>query len=648
MCGIVGALGLGRTVPDSARPIVASMLDALRHRGPDQAGLHAEERAILGNTRLRIIDLSPLADLPMASEDRKTWLAYNGMVTNFRELKSRFRLKERCASDSEVVLRLYERMGPALTNELSGMFAFCIYDHIRQKAFLVRDFYGLRPLFYAEQDGVLYFASEIKALLEVPGLRDELDEEALWHFLSLAYIPGRMTPFRKIRELSGGHLLEVDLKTGVWSEKRHYRIEYKPDESLDEDEAAVEVRRLLRDSLERNLVSDVPVGLTLSGGVDTSSLLALAKDLGVSSRLHTFSLKMTEPSFDESRYQKIMVDFARPIHHEIVVRPRDVVETLFASVAHLDEPSGNGAAIPTFLLAREAGRHVRVLLSGEGGDELFNAYETHRAYKARELYRDLVPSWARSVIRGLARRLPVSHRKLSFDFLSKRFTEGAEKSVPSAHLYWRHALSDEEKGRLWRGRRGPGTDSLFDDLYERLDFKDPLDRLSFIDLHYYFIDDLMVKNDRMITAHSLEGRFPFMDRALVDFVSRTPSRFRLKGLSGRRLQKWAMRGLLPPEIAARQNMGLELPHSVWFYGELRKLAEHYFSRKVVELSGFLDAGSVQAMWEEHLTRRKDNGRALWCILNFSIWFELFVHEGSYKKHLIGSAPEPIRKNPWIA
>ncbi|MBI2385290.1 MAG: asparagine synthase (glutamine-hydrolyzing) [Elusimicrobia bacterium] len=647
MCGIVGALGLGRDVPDSGRPVAAAMLEALRHRGPDQAGLHAEERAILGNARLRVIDLSPRSDLPMTGEDRKTWLAYNGMVTNFRELKERFALPAGCASDSEVVLRLYERLGPALVGELSGMFAFCVYDRARQKAFLVRDAHGLRPLFYAERDGVLYFASEIKALLEVPGLGGELDEEALWHFLTLAYIPGRMTPFLRIRELAGGRLLEVDLRTGAYSEKRHSRIDYRADESLDEDEAAAEVRRLLRGSVERNLVADVPVGLTLSGGVDTGSLLSLAKDLGASPRLHTFSLKMTEPSFDESRYQKVMVDYAKPIHHEIEIRPRDVVETLFASVAHLDEPSGNGAAVPTFILAREASRHVRVLLSGEGGDELFNAYETHRAYHARALYRGLVPSWARGAIRAAVSRLPVDHRKLSFDFLSKRFTEGAEKSVAKAHVFWRHALSDEEKGRLWRGRRGPATEDLFEELYRSLAFEDPLDRLSFLDLQYYFIDDLMVKNDRMLSAHSLEGRFPFMDRALVDFVSRTPSRFRLKGFSGRRLQKRAMRGLLPPEIASRQNMGLELPYSVWFYGELRELAERYFSPKAAARSGLLDGEAVQGLWREHLARRKDNGRALWCILNFQVWFELFVYEGSYKKHLVASERAPLSEGAWV-
>lgn len=645
MCGIVGALGLGRELPASGRPAVAAMLEALRHRGPDQAGLHAGHRAILGNARLRVIDLSSRADLPMAGEDRGTWLAYNGMVTNFRELKTRFGLPERCASDSEVVLRLYERLGPAAVAELSGMFAFCVHDEARGKAFLVRDGYGLRPLFYAEQDGVLYFASEIKALLEVPGLGRELDEEALWHFLTLAYIPGEMTPFRKVRELPGGHLLEVDLATGAQELRRYSRTEYRADESLDEEEAAAEVRRLLRDSMERNLVADVPAGLTLSGGVDTSTLLSLAKDLGVSSRLHTFSIKMTEPSFDESRYQRIMVDYAKPIHHEIEIRPRDVVETLFSSVAHLDEPSGNGAAVPTFLLAREARRHVGVILSGEGGDELFNAYETHRAYRARALYRGLVPSWARGAIRAVVSRLPVDHRKLSFDFLSKRFTEGAEKSVAKAHCFWRHALSDEEKGRVWRGRRGPATDTLFEELYGSLEFKDPLDRLSFLDLRYYFIDDLMVKNDRMISAHSLEGRFPFMDRALVDFVSRTPSRFRLRGFSGRRLQKRAMRGLLPPEIAARQNMGLEMPHSVWFYGELRGLAERYFSRGSVERSGLLDAEGVQGLWQEHLARRKDNGRALWCLLNFQIWFELFVLEGSYKKHLV--ARPPLSEAVWL-
>ena len=343
---------------------------------------------------------------------------------------------------------------------------------------------------------------------------------------------------------------------------------------------------------------------------------------------------MEEPSFDESRYQKIMVDFARPIHHEVRVGPRDVLDCLFSTIAHLDEPSGDGAAAPSFLLAREARKHVSVLLSGEGGDEVFNAYETHRAFRARRLYRELAPLWARRALGAAAQKLPVSCSKLSFDFLAKRFTEGAELGVPEAHLFWRHVLTEEAKlGMLSCAVPERTTAELFRDFYDALPYPDELTRLSHLDLWHYFVDDLMVKNDRSIMAHSVETRFPYMERDVVDFASRIPAGLKLKGFRGRYIQKRALQGLLPPVILRRSNMGLEMPHSLWFFREFRELAERYFSRAHVERSGLLRYPAVAGLWQDHLARRRDNGRPLWCILNFLIWFDMFVYEGNYKQYL---------------
>ena len=638
MCGIAGTLSLGGPLREPDQSLVRSMTSVLRHRGPDGERVLADERAVLGGARLKITDLRDAANLPMASDDGAVWLAYNGAVTNFRSLRDEFDLERkrplRTASDAEVLIRLYEELGEGFLHRLSGQFAFCLYDRRRARALLVRDGFGLRPVFYLVSHGRLHFASEIKALLEVPGWDRRLDAEAFWHFFSLAYIPGRRTPFAEVRELPGGHLLDVDLRTGRFTEKRHYELRHEADETLTEEAAAAEVRVRLRDAVERSLQVDVPVGLTLSGGFDTSALLALAKESGVSRRLHTFSIRINEPSFDESRYQKIMVDFAQPIHHEVVVDPDDILRCLTSTVAHLDEPSGDGAAAPTFLLSREARRHVGVLLSGEGGDEVFYAYETYRAHRVRQLYRRLAPAGVRRLLRALAERLPVSHEKLSFDFLSKRFTEGAELGVPEAHLFWRHVLSEDEKARLLTcpPPQRP-TAGLFRELYDDLPFMDELDRLTAIDLQYYFIDDLMVKNDRAMMAHSVETRFPYMERDVVEFAARIPARFKVKGLQGRCIQKLAMKDLLPPEILRRSNMGLEMPHSLWFFRDFRALAEKYFTRERVERSGLLRFEAVDALWQDHLARRRDNGRPLWCVLNFLIWFDLFVYEGNYKEFL---------------
>ena len=643
MCGIAGVWGLGIELgaPDTAA--VQAMVGALRHRGPDDRRVLSDPACVLGNARLAVLDVSPAAALPMSSADGRARLGYNGIVTNFRQLREGLsreaRARFRTTSDSEVLLALYEDRGIGFVDDLRGAFAFCLHDRARRKAFLVRDCFGLRPVFYARIAGRLWFASEIKALLEVPGLDRTLDREALWHYFSLGYIPGDRTPFMAVRELLKGHLLEADLAGGGVETRRHHRLEYGNGPDLSEDETVAQVKERLLESLRRNLAADVPVGLTLSGGIDSSGLLAMAKHLGVSRSLHTFSIVMDESSFDESSHQKTMVEFARPIHHEVRVRARDVMENLEEAAAHLDEPLVNGAAVPMLLLAREARRHVKVLLSGEGGDEVFNAYETHRAYKARALYRRLVPGPVRGAVRKAAEALPCSYGKLSFDFLCKRFAAGAELDVPGAHFHWRHVLGEEEKDALFvRGKDDawPPTPRLFSEFYESLAPAEPLDRLSKLDLRYYFVDDLMVKNDRMASANSLEVRFPYMEREVVEFAAGIPSGLRLRGFQGRYIQKRALAEFLPRPILRRANMGLEMPHSLWLLDELLPLADRYLSREAVEATGLLRYEAVEKLRRDHTERRRDNGRALWAILNFVVWHGLFVGRSDYKKHLVAA------------
>ncbi len=639
MCGIAGLITLETPVNDRDIKETKEMLDILKHRGPDSCDIFHDKRCVLGNTRLKIIDLSENARLPMSNEDQSIWMSYNGEVTNFLELKQKFRLEQkhvfRSVSDSEVLIHLYEELGIEFLNHLSGMFAFCLYDSNLRKVYIVRDFYGIRPLFYMIKQGRFYFSSEIKAFLGLACFENKIDYEAIYHFFSLAYIPGKLTPFKDIQEMENGHLFEIDLTKGSFQEREYYRINYIQDRVSSEDIIASELHKVLLDSVRRNLISDAPLGLTLSGGVDTSTLLALIKELGRSRDIHTYSIKMDESSFDESYYQRIMVDFAKPIHHEITVRPQDVLDSLISHMAYMDEPSGDGAAIPSFILAKEASKHVSVLLSGEGGDEVFNAYETHRAYKIRKLYLKYTTAFLRKAIKAAADHLPISYKKLSLDFVAKRFTGGAEKSVPEAHFFWRHVLSEEEKKQLMPEHCGfARTDAIFKELFDNLDFDDDLNKLSLIDIKYYFIGDLMVKNDRTMMAHSVEARFPYMDRYVVEFASKIPTAMRLKGLGGRYIQKLAMKGFLPQEIYRRRNMGLEMPHSIWFMKEFRDTAERYFSKKNIEKTGILNHTAIDELWQEHLSYKRDNGRSLWCILNFLVWFDLFIYEKNYKKYVL--------------
>jgi len=641
MCGIAGLVSIKDDLTENDRNLGKAMTLALRHRGPDSRGEYAEGKVYLGNARLKITDMSDKADLPFVSDDGNVILAFNGAVTNFRQLRMKHKLdsfrKFRSKSDAEVVLSLYQKYGLDCLRELSGHFAMSIYDRLKNRVYVIRDLYGLRPLFYLIYGEKIYFASEIKALLEVSGWDRSLDREALWHFFTLAYIPGEHTPFANIHELRGGELIEIDPGARKYKVRTWAKLNYEPDRGITEEEAVRRTRELLLRSVKNNFDTDARTGMTLSGGLDTSGILGLAKELGLSENVHTFSVSMMDNSFDEAPYQRIMSSYARSIHHEIKVSAGDVVDSLFSTVAHLDEPTGDGAAVPSFILAREAKKYVKVLLSGEGGDEVFNAYETHRAYKARRLYRKYFPKAARSLISALAHALPVSHRKLSLDFVAKRFAEGCElEHDAAAHIYWRYTLTEEQKKSLLRfPAPAVDTDRLFIDAYDKMPYPDGLNRISQLDMRYYFIDDLMVKNDRSIMAHSIETRFPYMDDAVVKFAATIPPEVRLKGLfGGRYIEKQALKPFLPAKIFNRTNMGLEMPHSSWFFGGFKDLFMKYFTKEQVERSGILNYDAVKTLVWEHKAQRKDNGRALWCVLNFILWFDLFVYDGNYKDYLV--------------
>ena len=627
MCGIAGVIGLGSNLAPDDLALTRDMAARLHHRGPDSRGFFDHDRVSLGNTRLNVMDLSAAADLPMRSPDGQVVIAYNGEVTNFKELRRDYGLDRtwtfQTSGDTEVLLALYDRFGVDFLGKLTGMFAFCLVDLRLQKAWLVRDFFGIRPLFFMQHQDRLYFGSEIKALTGAPGFSTDLDHEGLWDFFTLAYIPGDHTPFRCVRELQGSELIEIDLTTGHWDRRPYYQLQYRPDESWTERDAADALFWHMRDSVRRNLVSDARVGLTLSGGYDTSTILALTRDLMPDAEIHTWSIRMGEASYDESAYQQLMAKHSRTEHHEITVGPRNVIDAFVEHMTFLDEPSGNGAAVPSYILAREATKLDTVLLSGEGGDETFNAYETHVASKVRRLYRRHIPGFARRAAHFTAHNLPVRHNKLSFDFLAKRFTEGAERGVVDSHLYWRHTFPESIKAELmpdlaatrptWQGVQS---------IYDELAGCDPLDRLSALDIRTYFIADLMVKNDRTFMAHSIEGRFPYMDRLLLEFAQTIPPRLRIKGLRRRYMQKQAMKRLMPPAIQQRGNFGLEMPHSTWFATEMREFAESWLTRERIAALGFIDPDVALRLWREHLERKVDHGRGLWSLLNLVVWHDL--------------------------
>jgi asparagine synthase (glutamine-hydrolysing) len=641
MCGFAGILCLDGSRPDEA--LLQRMGSVLAHRGPDDSGLHVAGPCGLVHRRLSIIDLSAAGRQPFLNEQGDLALAYNGEVYNFLEMKARHRLETlghtfRSRTDTEVLLHLYEQIGEAMLPELNGMFAFAAWHSGRGELLLARDPFGIKPLFYCVAGGSFLFASEIKALLEAPQVGREPDRHALFDYLSLDYIPGERTAFRGISELRPGHCLLADT-TGIRRITRYHEHTFSPRRGMTEEEAADGVGYLLRNAVERQLISDVPVGVMLSGGMDSSSIAVLMDSVMKGQSFHTFSIGFDDASFDESPWARFVAGRIGSTHHSISVTPQAVAALLPEYLAYIDEPYGDGSAIPTLMLAREAREFVTVLLSGEGGDEVLAGYDTYAAYKVRSIYRKIPAFVRRGLIAPLAAALPVSHSKLSFDFRAKRFVSGAELGVPESHFSWRAILADEAKKDIMAESAGggwPPTSRMFADAWESCGAADELNKLLCLDMSFHLPDDLMIKNDRMTMASSIEARVPFTDLELVSFLATVPVELKLPGLRKKNLLRKAMKGLLPEEILRKKKVGLEMPYSRWLRSELRPYAARLLSPERTGATGLFDPAGINLLWSEHLEMKRDHGRALWGLLNYMIWFEMYITSSDYREVLAGN------------
>jgi len=643
MCGFAGGLlSPGESFTD--RELLDRMGSVLEHRGPDDSGIHMDGPCGLTHRRLSVIDLTRAGHQPMCNEDESIWMVYNGEVYNFRELRQRFRLddkghKFRSKTDTEVLIHLYETLGNDFLRLLNGMFALAIWDGRKKRLILARDPFGIKPLFYTRTGSQFWFASEIKALLEVPGVERSPSLSALYHYLSYDYIPDSLTAFEGIDELSPGHAMEVDWESGGQKTWRYFDYSYIEDDGIGASSALSRSRELLRNAVKRQLVSDVPVGVMLSGGLDSSALTVLMANIREDSSFHTFSIGFEDPSFDESGYAEIVAERVGTRHHKVLVTPDKVSTLLPKYLAHIDEPYADGSAIPTWLLAEEASRHVTVLLSGEGGDEVFAGYDTHAAYKVRSMYRSLVPEYVRrKVIRELVHRLPVSHRKLSFEFKAKRFTDGAELGVIDAHYSWREVLSTDAKLAILnepeRFMGFPPSSSFFEEVYSRCRSRSELNRLLCIDTCCHLPHDLMIKNDRMTMAHSIEARVPFTDSELYGFLTKVPVKHKLPWLRKKHLLRKAMDGLLPDRIIRKKKVGLEMPYSDWMRNRLREQTLDYLTSSRLMQTGLFNPDGIAKLWDQHDRKQVDHGRALWGLLNYMIWYDMYISSSSYKSHIL--------------
>jgi len=619
MCGICGLVSLDGAAVDA--DVLAAMNETLVHRGPDSAGAFVEGNVGLAARRLSIIDLAG-GDQPVGNEDGRVQVVQNGEIYNHAELRARLeRAGHRFAtrSDTEVLVHLYEERGPAFVDELRGMFAFALWDRLERRLVLARDRFGIKPLYYRLAGGELSFASELKALLRQPGFSREVDLDALEAYLAFNSIPAPLTIFSEARKLPPGHLLVWE--GGEPALRRYARprpVTVDQERVEDEPTLAAELRERLRDSVRAHLVSDVPVGVLLSGGIDSSALAALAARESPD-RVSTFSIGFEERSFNELDQARLVAEHYGTDHHELVVRP-DAVELVPRLAEAFDEPFADSSALPTYLVSQLAAGTVKVALSGEGGDELFGGYYTYVADT-------LAPRIGRvaSALRPLVDRLPSSAGKVTLDYKAKRFARAAHLPPLERHHGWKEIFSPAARAELLDGRRG-ALDPLdvYRARYAETEGADELARLQDVDIGIYLADDLLVKTDRASMAHSLEARVPFCDQVVAELALALPRRLKVRGLSKKRLLRQAVSTLLPERIARAPKRGFSIPAAAWLRGGLEPFAREVLSPQRVGAQGFFDPAAVTRLIDTHVARREDLSRQIWGLLMFSLWHERYL------------------------
>jgi asparagine synthase (glutamine-hydrolysing) len=619
MCGICGVVTAGGERPDL--DVVRKMSARLVHRGPDSDGLHHDGPVALAARRLSIIDLEG-GNQPIANEDGSVIVTQNGEIYNYRELRrdlERSGHRFATASDTEVLVHMYEEHGDDFVERLRGMFAIAVWDSRTSRLLLARDRFGIKPLFYRFAGGSLSFASELKSMLEQPDFSREIDPRAVAAFLAFNSVPGPLTIFAEARKLSAGCILSW--QDGEIAERRYARPRPTPADRVRSGPPgalAQELRETLRDSVRAHLVADVPVGVLLSGGVDSAGLTALAAAESAEP-VRTFSIGFEETSFDELERARLIAGRYATDHHELVLRP-DAAELLPSLVEAFDEPFGDSSAVPTYLVSQLAAGEVKVALSGEGGDELFGGYYT---YVADLLAPRVAPLAALAA--PLVEALPSSDAKVSLDYKAKRFVRGARLPPLERHHAWKEIIPAPIRASLL-GERATGWDpvDILRDRYVETEGAEPLARLQDLDLGVYLVDDLLVKTDRSSMAHSLELRVPFLDQRVAEFALGLATPLKVRGLAKKRLLRRAFAPLLPKEVVRGPKHGFSIPLAAWLRGPLEGFAHETLSPATLSRQGCLDPAVVTPMLERHCSGKEDLSRQLWGLMSFTLWFDRYA------------------------
>jgi len=625
MCGICGIL-----YKDAERRVDAStlgrMCETMVHRGPDDEGHIVLNHVGLGMRRLAIIDLST-GHQPLTNEEKTIWIVFNGEIYNYRELRTPLEKaghRFKTSSDTESIVHGYESWGKAVCERLNGMFGFAIWDENERMLMLARDRLGIKPLYYYEDDEKLVFGSEIKAILQCPGIRRRVDLSALDNYLTFEYIPSPRSIFQDVRKLEPGHIL-------VWKDNeltiRPYWNLIPQEKPYTKDEAGERLAGLMEDSVRLRLVSDVPLGAFLSGGIDSSIVVAQMARL-MNQPVKTFSIGFKESSYNELPYARAVAKRYGTEHHEFTVEAK-ALELTEKLVGQLDEPFGDFSIFPTYLVSKIARDFVTVTLSGDGGDELFAGYDTYRAHRfERRYYRHLPACIRNGIVARIARALPPTEKKKGIVNSVKRFVQGTQLPQSLYHARWMVFLQEWEREKLFTrevvGVIEEGDPYDFIHRHSRIaDGCDDVTRTGFIDAKTYLVDDILVKVDRMSMATSLETRVPYLDHRVVEFAFTLPPRLKMRGLDTKYLLKRVFWQDLPEEVQNRDKQGFSIPIKNWIRNDLKPMMLDLLDGSRIRQQGFFDETYVSRLMDEHLKGVENHSHKLWALMVFQQWYDLY-------------------------
>ena len=636
MCGIAGFVESSRTTspfrPDESRALVHRMCDVIRHRGPDDEGVWVDEGVALGMRRLSIIDLST-GHQPIHNEDRTVWIVFNGEIYNFRELRLELEgagHRFYTSTDTEVIVHAYEQWGKGAISRLRGMFGLAIWDTRSRTLLVARDRVGIKPLYYATTQGRLYFGSELKSLLEAPDLPRDLDAAALDHYLSFLYTPRDGSIFKSVRKLPPGHLMTW---TGGRLEiEQYWQMPATETFAGSEEEAVHQLRAVLSDAVRSHMISDVPLGAFLSGGVDSSLVVGLMSELS-SARVKTFSIGFDEPAFDELEHARRVADHFGTDHHEFVVQP-DGVSILDRLIAHFDEPFADSSAIPTWYVSEMARRHVTVVLSGDGGDELFGGYDRYLPHPRVAAFDRFSPRVLRRLAAFAADRLPHGAR-------GKNFLRHVGRNEQGRYLDAIRFFGADEKPALLtpelrRAIDGPDAETRMARHFARLAPLPWPSQMMRFDAETYLPEDILTKVDRMSMAHSIESRVPLLDNDVIAFAASLPAAMKIKNGRRKHVLKEVAATLLPRDIIDRKKQGFGVPLGAWFRGHLRELFADTLLSPTAMQRGYFQPAFVNRIVTEHLKGTRDHTLRLWQLLVFERWNREYVDRRGV------AAPELLR------